>query len=237
MADYDVFANFYDSVMGDRAATTQFLQNLIQTSNPQAEKILELACGTGSVLKLLAKSYQVFGLDLSKSMLALAKRKVPQATLYRRDMITFHLRERFDAILCVFDSINHVLRFSDWRRVFANCYRHLNVGGVFIFDINTQRKLARHIAEPTWVHKFGKNFLLMDVTDAGHGISNWNIIVFEWTGSRQYRLHEENIKEVSFPAKVVRKALWEFGSVKVIDTDRKRPSEKSERLYFVCTKK
>jgi hypothetical protein len=78
----------------------------------------------------------------------------------------------------------------------------------------------------------------MKVTGTGkNGESNWNIKVFERTRRNRYRLHEEDIQEVSFPARRIVSALRaHFPRVEVIDTDRKRPSVESERLYFVCKK-
>jgi len=147
-------------------------------------------------------------------------------------------RAQFDAILCVFDSINHVRRFSDWKRVFARVRQHLSPGGCFIFDINTQRKLERHIAEPPWVHTFGRNLLIIEVTAlANHG-SNWNIKVFEQVNHSRYVLHEEDIVEVSFPLGKIMGALHSyFANVRVVDPDRRRPTEKSERLFFVAKRR
>lgn len=167
MASYDTFGKFYDAIMGDRAKATQRLRGFIRKATPKAKNILELACGTGSVLKHFSKHYHVHGLDLSKQMLSIAKKKVPQAKLSRKNMVTFQLRQRFDVICCVFDSMNHVSSFSDWEALFRNVRQHLLTGGVFVFDINTQKKLNRLIAEPAWVHRFGNNFLIMKVTGAG----------------------------------------------------------------------
>ena len=165
MASYDIFGNFYDAVMGDRADASEQLRRLIRRASPKAKNILELACGTGSVLKHLSKYYDVWGLDLSRTMLSIARKKVPEARLSRQNMVTFHLQLKFDVICCVFDSMNHVASFTHWKQLFGNVHQHLSPGGVFIFDINTQKKLDRHIAEPSWVHRFGNNFLIMKVTD------------------------------------------------------------------------
>jgi SAM-dependent methyltransferase len=236
VTSYDIFGKFYDAVMGDRAEATERLRGFIRRANPKANNVLELACGTGSVLKHLSKHYDVWGLDLSKQMLSIARKKLPPARLSRQNMVTFHLRQKFDAICCVFDSLNHIASFTQWKRLFANVHRHLSAGGVFIFDINTQKKLDRHIAEPAWVHKFGKNILIMKVTATNRG-SNWNIKVFERIRRNRCLLHEEDIQEVSFPVgKIVRALRVYFPSVEIIDTDRKRPSPESERLYFVCKK-
>ena len=237
MAAYDKFGTFYDAIMGDRKQETEYLQKLIRKANPRAKRILELACGTGSVLKHLAANYDVWGLDLSKKMLSLAKRKVPHARLSHQDMVKFRLPGHFDVIFCVFDSINHVLDFRGWKQLFTKVSHHLTERGVFIFDINTQRKLDRLIAEPAWVHEFGGNLLIMRVTAATKHNSNWNIKVLERTAPTRYLLHEENIQEVSFPVRDIVAVLRpHFRHVRVIDSYRNRPSLKSERLYFVCEK-
>ena len=237
MPSYDIFGKFYDAVMGDRAEAAERLRTHIRRANPKARSVLELACGTGSILKHLASSYDVSGVDLSSKMLSIAARKVPQAKLFRQDMVRFHLNRRFDVICCVFDSINHILRFPDWRTLFSHVEMHLGDDGCFIFDINTQRKLDRHIAEPAWVRPFGNNLLIMKVTAAPKRASNWNIKVFEQVTNNRYLLHEENIGEASFPMRKIIDALHvHFRHVSVIDPNRKRPSSQSERLYFVCTR-
>ncbi len=238
MASYDIFGKFYDAVMGDRADASEQLRRLIRKASPKAKNILELACGTGSVLKHLSKYYDVWGLDLSRKMLSIARKKVPEARLSRQNMVTFHSQLKFDVICCVFDSMNHVASFTHWKQLFGNVHQHLSASGVFIFDINTQKKLDRHIAEPSWVHRFGNNFLIMKVTamrkKAG---SNWNIKIFERIRGNRYLLHEEDIQEVSFPTrKIVRALRVHFPSVEIIDTQRKSPSTESERLYFICKK-
>lgn len=238
MASYEVFGKFYDAVMGDRLESAKRVSELLRESKPNARKVLELGCGTGSILKHMQDSYEVSGLDLSSKMLSIARKKVPQAKLSRQNMVDFQIDERFDAVFCVFDSINHVRRFSDWRKVFARVHQHLSTGGCFIFDINTQRKLERHIAEPPWVHRFGRNLLIIDVTAlANHG-SNWNIRVFEHVNHKRYILHEEDIIEVSFTLEQIVAALHShFVNVRVVDPDRKRPTGKSERLVFIAKRR
>jgi predicted TPR repeat methyltransferase len=185
MPSYDIFGKFYDAVMGDGSESAKRVQELVRVSKPDAIKVLELGCGTGSILKHLQDSYEVSGLDLSNKMLSIARKKVPRAKLWHQDMVDFQIDERFDTILCVFDSINHVQRFSDWKRVFARVRQHLSPGGCFIFDINTQRKLKRHIAEPLRIPVMsisdpeGKRSVFLrsrsvsERSDAGEGDCDW----------------------------------------------------------------
>jgi SAM-dependent methyltransferase len=235
MTSYERFGEFYDAVMGDRWAAAEQVMELIRATKPNAKNVLELGCGTGSILKRLQDAYEVSGLDISGKMLSVARKKVPRSKLFRQDMVDFRIDGRFDVIVCVFDSINHVRRFSDWKKVFAAARRHLSPGGCFIFDINTQRKLERLIAGPPWVHRFGRNLLIIDVTALQSGGSNWNIKVFEHLNGSRYALHEEDIVEVSFPLpKVVAALRAHYVKVRIIDPARSRPSAKSERLFFTA---
>jgi SAM-dependent methyltransferase len=235
MTSYERFGEFYDAVMGDRRAAAEQVMKLIRAAKPDARNVLELGCGTGSILKCLQEAYEVSGLDISGKMLSVARKKVPRSKLFRQDMVDFRIDGRFDVIFCVFDSINHVRRFSDWKKMFAAVRRHLLPGGCFIFDINTQRKLERLIAGPAWVHRFGRNLLIIGVTALPRGGSNWNVKVFEHLNGSHYALHEEDIVEVSFPLPQIVAALRAYYvKVRVIDPDRSRPSAKSERLFFIA---
>ncbi len=235
MVNYDLFSNYYDDVMGDRFENAAFLRRIIKKYHPSAKTILELACGTGSVLQHFAKYYDVYGLDISSGMLAVAKRKIPSAKFSRQDMARFELNKKFDVIFCVYDSINHLLKFSDWQKVFKQAEKHLNKNGILIFDMNTIAKLQR-IINTSQAFSFNKHVALIDITDVGAGISNWNIKVFERQRNNKYALYEENIKEKSFPSHRVKKALKQFRRVDIIDAGSKRSSIKSQRLIFVCKK-
>ena len=236
MPGYDVFAPFYDAVMGDRARHAAYLRSLIRRHAPRARTVLELGCGTGSVLRQLWTHYEVTGVDLSEEMLERAAEKVPGIPLFRADMRTFDLGERFDVVLCVYDSINHLLRFDDWKAVFARAHDHLNDDGLFVFDINTKSQLAALVDREPAAHWFGDGSLfVINVSSAGRGVVVWELRVFERVGGSEYRLHEEDIREISFPAERVRSALQKvFTRVWVYDARRSRPSPRSERLHFVC---
>ena len=232
---YNKLARFYDSEMGDRTKTVAYIRDLIVQRKPEAKTLLELACGTGAILQGLAKSYDVVGLDMSSEMLSIARKKLPRARLVQKNMVAFSLGREFDVVICVFDSINHVLKFRDWKRIFHRVALHLTPSGLFLFDINTEAKLKRLIRAPIWVNKFGRNIELIDITAGRGGIANWNIKVFEPQTRHRYQLFEENLKEISFPVSKIREALrQQFHEVTVIDPQGRRLSNNSDRLYFAC---
>ena len=237
MISYETFGPFYDAVMGDRKRSAGEVRNLLKKHKPDCRTVLELACGTGAVLQHLQKHYQVAGLDISPAMLRIAKKRLKDIPLYRKSMTTFELRNRFDAIVCVFDSINHLTKWSDWKRVFRQAYDHLEVGGVFIFDVNTPAKLKEFDRAPVWVHEFGPNLLLMNVTCDAKALSRWNVKVFEPMQNNLYRLHEEDIFEKAFPYSTIKRGLRDiFEKVQVVDLSGK-VSKKSSRLHFICERR
>jgi SAM-dependent methyltransferase len=222
---YDALARFYDPVQGDRSDAAAYARAQLPES---VETVLELACGTGSILAHLQADYDVVGVDLSPQMLEIAAEKLPGVRLVQGDMTEIRLGGRFDAVLCLYDSINHLLQFEQWERLFETAVAHLSAGGVFVFDMNSQERLDWFVDRPAVAFEFGEgNTIVIDVTDGGEGLRDWTLRVFEHIAGDEYRLAEETIREIAFPAVRVRASLEErFASV--VEHDE------SGRLWFVC---
>jgi SAM-dependent methyltransferase len=243
-ASYDVLAPFYDALEGDRTKQVEYLRSLIVTHHPTARSVLELACGTGAVLRQLCSSYEVAGVDLSERMLQVAGEHIPPSRLLQADMTTLALGETFDVVLCVYDSINHLGAFGQWQSVFDRAQEHLRAGGIFLFDMNTVRRLDELIAGPPLARWFGEgNLLLLEVagdteTEAlDHRASRWSVWVFERLADGRYRRHTEDLREVSFSASQVETTLRRrFSEVWSYDPERNQPSDDTRRLHFVCEK-
>jgi SAM-dependent methyltransferase len=234
---YETFSRFYDLVMGERSEAANFTRSLIERDKPEAKTVLEIACGTGAILGFLADTYEVTGLDRSRPMLALARKKLPHMRFYRQSMTNFRIAKRFDAIVCVFDSINHLLSLGEWKKVFRQVALHLKADGLFVFDVNTLGKLRRLAEGPVWSREFNRDLVIIKVTGGRRGIFDWDVKIFEHQRRDDYKLSHETIRELALPHNRVLPALrGRFKKVKVIDPGGARPSDESERLYFVCKK-
>jgi len=234
---YEKFYRFYDLVMGDRSNAANFTRSLIAHHKPDAKTVLEIACGTGAILGFLAETYEVTGLDHSRPMLALARKKLPHIQFYRQSMVNFRIAKHFDAIVCVFDSINHLLNFNGWKKTFRQVALHLDNDGLFIFDVNTVGKLHRLTKGSAWSREFDRDLVIIKVNGGGRGIFEWDVKIFEHQKRHDYRLYHERIRELAVPHKRILTVLRErFKQAKVIDPGDARPSDQSERLYFVCRK-
>jgi len=236
MSSYAVFAPFYDAAMGDMSDKVTFLKKLLIEKAPEAQTVLELACGTGMIMHELSSTYTVSGLDLSPEMIATAKAKMPEAQLKVGDMSTFSLSKTFDVILCVFDSVNHLLEWNDWR-MFQAVHEHLQDGGLFIFDTNTPERLEWLADSPSFSKQIGADYMVMDVQPADKSF-NWEVKIFQHQQGNQFVLHEEVIPEVSFPVEDIQKELEENFTVEdIIDVRNLEPTDPNWRPFFICRKK
>ena len=158
--------------------------------------------------------------------------------LSKQSIVDFKLDKKFDAVICVYDTVNHLTKFSEWKKLFRNVYKHLNHSGIFLFDINTISKLDNLSYLSSFVEKFNENYLVIDVKKLGKNLYDWELKVFENIQNDEYRLHVENIKEISFPIKRIKDELRKnFIIKKTMTEESKRVSGNSDRVYFVCKKK
>ena len=241
-ATYDPLAVHYDAVTGDCATEAAFIGGLIEQRGSQAATLLDVACGTGGIAARLARAYRVSGLDISPGMLAVAGRKLPAGTpLYLADMACFRLDARFDAVVCAYQGVNHLLRFPAWESFFDCVCQHLNGNGVFVFDTATLGHLRAETGAPWLTQQFGDNYLRIRVRAASGTVFEWQIEVFELQPDGSYRLLEQAVRMRSFPVARIRAALARrFSDIEVLNGDGTPVSpagaDDEERIWFACTR-
>lgn len=234
MTDYAGFAQFYDRIMGDRREEVARLLSYIRRHRPRASSLLELGCGTGAILSGLAPTLAVTGLDRSPEMLAIAADQVPAARLVSADMTAFRLPARFDVVICVFDTLNHVPAFGGWLALFDRVHEHLADDGLFIFDVNTAGRLSRLHGTRPYMDEFDGNLVLMTVRADGQHLSLWETRIFERLHDDIYRLHHERIHELGVPLQQIRAALADrFDLLEQESLDGSTVSDESDRVFFV----
>lgn len=101
---------------------------------------LDLCCGAGGLIHLAAhRGFAVTGVDRSPFQLVHAAAKVPTARLVESDIGTFVEPTSYDVVTCMFDSLNYLVTIEDVMAALANVRRMLAPGGVFLFDIKTEK--------------------------------------------------------------------------------------------------
>ena len=153
LSDYDAFAWVYNKEWGPKHSGLFFsiVESLALRELRAGAHILDLCCGTGHVAAMLAeRGYRVTGVDASEEMLRFARQNAPTAEFVLDDARRFKRPEAFDAVVSTFDSLNHVMRSEELAAVFRNVHASLRAGGVFLFDLNTERNYKEQ-----WRGSFG----------------------------------------------------------------------------------
>jgi SAM-dependent methyltransferase len=155
---YDVFAYHYDRLMEDMPYD-EWLDFLCQCWDKygQPQTIADLGCGTGSIaIPLAQQGREVFGIDLSDDMLAVAQNKSLEAersrplpgsgsvTWLQQDLRNWRLLEPVDTVISLCDCFNYLLEEADISQAFAQAYTGLKAGGIFVFDMHTPYQLRAY---------------------------------------------------------------------------------------------
>jgi SAM-dependent methyltransferase len=122
-------------------------------------RVIDLGCGSGIWAAELGRAgYDVLGVDQSKAMIRLARKKAPQAKFVRGSYLDVKL-PACDAVtslgecLCyLFDAKNGP---KELTKLFGRVYEALRPGGLFIFDIAQPGQIKkndriRNFAGPDW---------------------------------------------------------------------------------------
>jgi glycine/sarcosine N-methyltransferase len=142
---YDALAPMFD-VMTDwearLASEGPFLQQVLHESG--ATRILDAACGSGGHALALARwGYEVTGADVSPAMITRAQQKAAEAGLAVPFVVSDlaalgsklggkGLGERFDAVLCLGNSLPHLLAQADLVAALRGMVGVLRPGGLFL---------------------------------------------------------------------------------------------------------
>ena len=101
-------------------------------------------------------------------------------------MTSFRLNAGFDAVVCAYQGVNHLLSFPAWESFFGCVYEHLNAGGMFVFDIATVGHLMSMASLEKIVEQFDDNYLLITVSTVDGAVFRWQIEVFELQPDGRY---------------------------------------------------
>jgi ubiquinone/menaquinone biosynthesis C-methylase UbiE len=134
---HNKLAKYYDRVYSfkDYLDETVRLQNLIiKYLESGGNTLLDVACGTGLHLKHLKDDFSCTGVDISKSMLKIARKNAKGVTFKEADMKTLRLGKQFDVIVCLLSSIGYVKTAASLEKTIRNFSKHLKKGGLALIE-------------------------------------------------------------------------------------------------------
>lgn len=130
----EMYEAFYRGRGKDYAGEAGLVTSLVRERLPEADSLLDVACGNGDHLLRFAESFgHVEGLDLSEDMVRLA-RKNTGAPIHRGDMRDFALDRTFGAVVSLFSGVAYCADVGELTATLRSFTRHLTPGGVIVIE-------------------------------------------------------------------------------------------------------
>lgn len=243
---YSEYASLYD-----RTGQSRFSLRMVlwahalwaQHAPYRIQRVLDLACGTGSAAIALARrGCEVTAVDLSPAMLEAARTKARRwnthVTWLEGDMRRVQAGGPFDAVTCFYDALNYMLVPEDLQKAFETVRAHLRHDGLFLFDMLTDHAIAKTWGEtvdtsfdPELTRIWKSSYDPLTETGALHAL------FFEREPDGRYRRIEEVHRHRGYSPDTV-ETLLERAGLEVIHateclTDRE-PTETTYRVAYLA---
>ncbi|MGL5080272.1 MAG: class I SAM-dependent methyltransferase [Microcoleaceae cyanobacterium] len=201
-------AYIHDVGFGDYAVkSASGILAILQESKIQTGLIIDLGCGSGLSAQVFTQAgYQVLGIDLSESMIELARQRVPEAE--------FCVDSLFQAELppcCAVTSIGECLNYlfdptnatPTLEQLFRRVYQALIPGGVLIFDSLTLGQMTAASSLKTFTEGEDWAVLVEKSEDPIQQILTRRIITFRQRGAGYQRDEEVHRQRLYDPKALV----------------------------------
>ena len=245
-SQFDEIAFLYDRLMSGvpYREWVSYLKRLLKHWGHRPKTMLDLCCGTGTVSLLLAKEgHQVSGVDISPAMIELAAQKAQamgvQADFHAQDAASFRLGKKFDLVFSFFDSLNYILESAALQQAFYQVSEHLNPGGLFIFDVNTELALAgRFFDQSNLSARAPVNYMWRSTYDPDSRICSINMdFTYEQAGVEK-RIRVVHYQRAYDLAEV--EEMLTTAGLQVLETydgySLRKATSRSDRVFFVARK-
>ncbi|CAB4815444.1 unannotated protein [freshwater metagenome] len=142
--NYKLSAEFYDLLHKNEVESLakKLVSHLYPYGIPEGSDILDLGCGTGTLLENIYSAKSRFlGIDLAPEMIDIAIKKYQHIEFIAMDMCAVNLKRSFDLILCTNDAINYLIPESRVL-LFELIANHLKNNGSCYIDFDTETDIV-----------------------------------------------------------------------------------------------
>jgi glycine/sarcosine N-methyltransferase len=212
--DYDLFVDWPARLAYERPLLEEHLRRL------GARTVLDVACGTGQHAIALARAgYRVLGVDVSPEMIARARENARAAGVEARFAVRGFgelagLGERFDALLCLGNSLPHLTHPAALAAGLADFYGVLaDGGGAILQQRNFDRVLARQerYMPPQSARRGADEWLFVRFYDFDGADLRFNMLRLHRRDGEPWEWRAEATPLRAWRAEELRRALVEAG--------------------------
>lgn len=238
---YKEFSKVYDEFMeyADYDMWYETIKVILDHQEVKGDTLLDLGCGTGEILLRAHGDYQCTGVDLSEGMLTRAAEKLGEKDislpLIEQDMTRLNLGRRFDVIISMFDTVNHLTTLEGLDDLFKGIYEHLEDEGIYMFDVVDRAFMEemfpggvfldeRENMTVIWEHEFEEE----------DGLDYINTTFFVEEEDGRFTRHIEDYAKRIFTKEEIEKAAEDnnLSISAILEND-----QLAGRRYFYCLKK
>lgn len=169
---FDSTASSYDRVVNFATFGQDNLWKNEILSKVRGNSILDLACGTGILTRLIAQKFpqsSIVGVDITENYLKVARqnsRQLQNVLFVHQDAEKLELNQKFDCIVS-----SYIPKYCDAQALIKSCIKHLSPHGIIILHDFSYPKNS--LIQMLWERYF---HLLQFV---GHFIPRWKAAFFE----------------------------------------------------------
>jgi SAM-dependent methyltransferase len=211
---YEVLAPHYDAAYAVKKDLND-LPFYVDLAKRSGGPVLEIACGTGRVLLLIAREgIQIDGVDNSPAMLGVLRAKIEhergdvrcRVTLHDGDMRNFRLDKKYPLAIIPFRPMQHMYTLQDQVDALKTAAAHLQEDGRLVFDVFYPKLdlihagIGQEVLDLDWTvdsgqHRVVKRYFRKDSVDKIQQI---------FTGALIFRTYdrEKLVREESEPLKL-----------------------------------
>jgi ubiquinone/menaquinone biosynthesis C-methylase UbiE len=207
--------------------------------------VVDVGCGTGELAIRFAKEgWEVAGVDLSESMLAIAYEKATEAGVsipfYEQNMAELDGFQNVDCITIFCDSLNYLESEDDVKRAFSAAYKQLKQGGLLLFDVHSLYKMTQVFMNNTFTSAEEDVAYIWNSFPGEHPNSvEHELSFFVQEETNQYTRFDELHFQRTFPVETYKKWLEEVGFTILSvtgDYSTEHLAENAERIFFTAKK-
>jgi len=225
----DLYAKVEDLLGVKESAPRLYAHYYLFLQSLEFDTLLDVGCGSGDFLFQMKKSLdipKVKGIDLSPLMVQKTQEKALDASCIN----LCEVEEKYDVITAVFDMLNYLDK-KDLKEFLACISSHLNEGGFFLCDINTQYGLEE-VAVGAFIVDDEERFLTID-SEYEENIYSSEFTLFE-KEETHFKKSKETIKQYLHSVEEIKK----YSRLELLVDDEVflYELEESDKRFLVFTK-
>jgi ubiquinone/menaquinone biosynthesis C-methylase UbiE len=239
---YSKLAFIYDRLMDhvDYKHWAKYVLTLLEKTHYQGHNLIDLSCGTGSLLSCLKGSIgTLFGCDLSFEMIKQARRKkeLNNILLFVNNVYHICLPDKsVDCALFLYDSLNYLDDEQTVIKSLQEINRILKKSGILIFDVVTEKHCLEHyndfIENEHWEKDGYSCHSYFDIAKKVQH-NEFRIIL---DGHTYIEKHRQKIYSINFLREILGRNSFELHGLHD-GFSIKNVNVASGRIHFVCIKK